>query len=183
MHKYLDNPSYTRPAPYKSDSPIDIIHRVGQDKRFDGLFDSLGPDNLGTLFEKREDALLEHWNAWDLTDPKTQFKDSQWAAVALLVAAKPQGEKYDFFMVHLLTTSHAVRILLPIIPAKYHLPLVRQWWLFTLAVYIAQLRPTIDLSRITKTKTNGRDWKYVTNTALTSKWSADAHFVKGELRA
>lgn len=76
--------------------------------------------------------MLEHWNAWQVEDPRAQFEESQKAAVALLVGTpRPGGRegKYDFFIVHLLTSSHAVRILLPLIPAKFQVPLVRQWWL------------------------------------------------------
>ena len=128
--------------------------------------------------------MLEHWNAWQLPDPKKQFEDSQYAAVALLVAtnAYKSSRSYDFFLVHLLTTSHAVRILLPLIPAKFHVALVRQWWLLTLAVYIAQIRPKIELKDITNYDVEAKDWVWVHKQAVEGKWSLDAHFVKG-LRA
>lgn len=64
------------------------------------------------------------------------------------------------------------------IPAKFHTSLVRQWWLFTLAVYIAQSRPDIDLDKINEYDVKSRDWRYVEHAALTSSHSLDAHFVK-----
>ncbi len=184
LHKYLDSPSYTKPSTYSTTSPLEILQNVAQDKRFDNLFDHQGADNIDPLFEDHEAAVMEHWNAWQLPNPKKQFEDSQYAAVALLVATHDFGASraYDFFLVHILTTSHAVRILLPLIPAKFHVALVRQWWLLTLAVYIAQVRPKIELKNITNHETGAKDWTWVDKQAVAGKWSLDAHFVKG-LRA
>lgn len=113
--------------------------------------------------------------------PTEQFAESQKLAVALLVAAQSaeaDDKRYDFFAVHLLTSSHAVRTLLPLLPVKWHIPLVRQWWLFVLLVYVAQLRPRINIDRIRLVELEGRDWKFVTDTALKGEHRADAHFVK-----
>ena len=184
LHKYLDKSDYTKPSTYRTSSPIEILHNVAQDKRLDNLFDHQGADNIEVLFKDHETVVLEHWNAWQLPNPKKQFQDSQCAAVALLLATHELGgvRAYDFFLVHLLTTSHAVRILLPLIPAKFHVTLVRQWWLLTLAVYIAQLRPKIDLKNITDYSTGDKNWKWVDMKAVDGEWSLDAHFVKA-LRA
>ena len=102
--------------------------------------------------------------------------------MALLVATRESGSDYDFFLVHLLTTSHAVRIVLPLIPAKFHVSLVRQWWLLTLSYYIAQLRPLIDLDRVSKFDLKGRGWTWVDKQAIESKHAIDPHYVKA-LRA
>lgn len=185
-HVYLDDPKYTKPAPNPTDSLFTIIHRVAHDSRFDGLSDHQGTDNIDKLLddETMAAAALEHWNSWHLKNPRDQFAESQKLAVALLVAAQtPQNstsdsKKYDFFAVHLLTTSHAVRILLPLLPTKHHTPLIRQWFLFTLLVYIAQLRPKINIDTIKLVELEGRDWDWVTKRALTSRYRSDAHFVK-----
>ncbi len=182
LHKYLDDPSYTKPSSYSSNSPQEILKRVYDDKRFYALFKDQGAQNIGPLFEQREEAVLDHWNAWKIEDPTKQFEQSQRAAVAILVAThKAGGGKYDFFLVHLLTTSHAVRILLPLIPEKFHMAVVRQWLLLTLAVYIAQLRPTIDLKSIEDYDLQGKDWKWVEKQAVDGKHATDAHYVKGTL--
>ncbi|KAF2467511.1 uncharacterized protein BDR25DRAFT_266949 [Lindgomyces ingoldianus] len=178
LHKYLDNPSYTKPSTWHSASLIGILQRVRDDKRFDGLYDHRSGD-ISKVLEKREEAFLEYWNTWDLSNPKEQFEESQKTAVALFVGTDlPEKAKFDFFLVHLLTSSHAVRILLPLVPAKYHINLVRQWWLFTLAVYIAQVRPEIKLDMISDYDLKGRSWNFVVDKALRSAHSVDAHFVK-----
>lgn len=182
LHKYLDQPSYSRPSTYSTTSPLEILHKVHADTRFDGLFPSKGVSNITTLFENHEALILEHWNAWVLSDPVTQFRESQEAAMALLVrTVEPGTHAYDFFMVHVLTTSHAVRILLPFIPKRFHISLVRQWWLLTLAVYISQLRPKIS-DDIEEKPVPGKGWKYVEDRAVNGEWATDSHYVKA-LRA
>ncbi len=186
LHKYLDDPSYTTPSPPNnpSKSPLELLCRLQKDNRFDGVLRDPGPDNLQPLFRDHEALMLEYWNAWQISsDPTQDFQASQRAAAALLVASrKAGGAPYDFFLVHVLTTSHAVRILLPLLPAKYHIPLVRQWWLLTLSVYIAQLRPEILLRSVGDYDLKGRGWGWMDGQAVGGKYALDAHYVKG-LRA
>ena len=180
LHKYIDDPKYTRLSSYKETSPLEILERVRKDQRFDKR-----SDGINDVFENHEDAILEHWNAWQLLNPKKQFQDSQHAAVAILVATHPLDSGrpgFDFYHVHLLTISHAIRILLPSIPAKFHISLLRQWWLFALAVYVAQGRPAIDLANIDDYQLKGQDWSVIDQHAVRGKFSLDAHWVKG-LRA
>ncbi|KAI0021320.1 hypothetical protein F4780DRAFT_739015 [Xylariomycetidae sp. FL0641] len=183
FHKYTDDSSYSKPSPIHSTSPLELLQKMSNDQRLQGLFKSPGLDNLETLFEKHEDLAMEYWNAWTLDDPVKQFQDSQEAAVALLVATVPPGtHSYNFFRVHLLTTSHAVRILLPFIPAKFHISLVRQWWLLTVGVYAAECCPQIDPDYIRPGDVAGVQWNHVIDKALNGPYATDAHYVKG-LRA
>jgi len=180
LHKYLDDPSYTRPSTYSSTSPLEILHKIHNDTRFDGLFKEPSPSNISTLFSEHESLVLEYWNAWSITSPKDQFRQSQEAAIQLLVqTVEPGTHSYDFFIVHILTTSHAIRILLPFVPAKYQVSLIRQWWLITIAVYAAQLRPRIS-EDLEQKPTQG--WKYVEDKAINGDQASDPHYVKA-LRA
>lgn len=180
LHKYSDDLAYTRKAPFSSASPVELLNKLASDSRFDKLFNYPGYQNIDPLFEKHESLILEYWNAWEIqADPLKQFQESQEAAVAVLVATvAPGAHNYNFFSCHVLTTSHAARILFPFLPTKYHVPLVRQWWLLTLAVYIAVLRPKIDPDYVDG-DLKGKGWKYVEDKALTGPYSTDAHYVKG----
>lgn len=181
FHKYIDDQSYTKPSPLRSNSPLELLDKLANDRRFDGIPKEPGFANLEPLFEKHEDLMMEYWNAWTLEDPLKQFRDSQEAAVALLVASVPPGtHSYNFFLCHILTTSHAVRILLPFIPTKFHLNLVREWWLLTIAAYVADLRPKIDPDYIQSLDVGGKQWSYVEDKAINGPWKTDAHFVKGK---
>ncbi|KAJ5114886.1 hypothetical protein NUU61_000645 [Penicillium alfredii] len=180
MHNYLEDPVYTKlEASYHSTSLFDILHKVRADKQLDGLFATPGDHNLERLFQTREAVLLNHWNAWNISNPIEQFRESQELAAALLVSThEDSGEKYDFFLVHIMTTSHAVRVLLPLIPGRFQIPLLRQWWLLTLAVYIAQLRPELSLERVREYNLKGRDWNWAAQKAVKGEYSTDAHYVK-----
>jgi len=180
VHNYLDDPVPNQiEASYHATSVFEIFDKVRADKQLDGLFVTPGDHNIEKLFSSREGVLLNHWNAWTLENPIEQFRESQELAAALLVSThKGPSEKYDFFLVHVLTTSHAVRVLLPMIPAKFQVPLVRQWWLITLAVFIAQLRPEMPLERIREFDLNGRDWEWAAEQAIKGEHSTEAHYVK-----
>lgn len=179
LHNYIDDNSYTKPSPHRSPDLVQILDKVRVDKRFDGLYPHRSGD-ISKVLDEREDVFLEYWNAWELSDPQLAFQQSQELAVTILMGTEAPGDaKFDFFFVHILTSSHAVRVLLPLIPAKHHISLVRQWWLFTLAVYVAQTRPRLDHRIIEEYDLKGRDWKYVVHKALDSSQSTDAHYVKG----
>ncbi|KAI6249331.1 Questin oxidase [Erysiphe necator] len=178
MHKYFDDPSYTKPSTtFTSTSPLKILQKIHDDTRFDNIFTQPGPTNIEPLFSQRENQVLEYWNSWTIENPIEQFKDSQNDAITLLTQTVESGHnKFDFFLVHILTTSHAIRILLPLIPPRFHLNLVRQWWLLTIAVYIAQLRPVIRNNPVELPP--NKDWNYVQDQAIRGTWSKDAHYVK-----
>ncbi|KAH7030966.1 uncharacterized protein B0I36DRAFT_116991 [Microdochium trichocladiopsis] len=189
MHKYLDDPSYTKPVAdgKTSSTPLELLNKMSSDPRLKSLFKEPGLDNLNQLFDKHEDLVLEYWNAWDIdpshnsnVDPTQQFQLSQEAAVSLLVATiAPGTHGYNFFTVHLLTTSHAARVLLPLIPQQFHIALVRQWWLLVIAVYASLLCPKIDPDYVRPGElVKGRSWNYVVDKALNGPHATDAHFVK-----
>lgn len=181
FQKYTEDKSYTRESKFSTTSPLEILHKIAEDKRFDGLFKEPAGDNFNTLLDHHEDLVLEYWNALIFEDPVKEFQSLQEAAVSLLVATvHPDTHAYDFFLCHLLTSSHAIRIIIPMIPEKFHISLVRQWWLFTVVTYIAQLRPRIEEDLIGRPSLKGRHWHYVEDKAVNGAWATDAHYVKGK---
>lgn len=174
-----------KPVPtYTTNNIFEVFARVQADKRLDHAFD--GPahdDKLDHLWTDPvlSSILLEHWYAWKITDPTKDFAQSQELAVALHTssASSVGGHGYDFLLVHLLTTSHAVRILTPFLEGQHHLPLVREWLLIALSIYITQNRPVINKEFVTRYDTQGRGWDFVTKAALEGPHRFDAHFVKG----
>lgn len=180
LHKYLDNSSYTKPVS-SSATPLELLVKISEDSRFEKL--GRHPDfyDLEKIMDENEDLFMEYWNAWNIDDPLKQFELSQQAAVALLVATvRPGAQNYNFVLVHLLTSSHAIRILLPNFPAEYHVNIVREWWLLVIALFVLKGRPKPDFDNI-KMELNGKSWKYVEDKAVNSPWRTDAHFVKGNV--
>lgn len=120
--------------------------------------------------------VIEYWKSWSIGDLKKAFEDGQRAATERLFL----DSGFDISSAQVLSASHALRVLLPIVPADWHIRLLRQWWLLFLSTYIILGRPKLNDKRITDFELNGRDWRSVTDRALRSKWSTDAQFVMSE---
>lgn len=180
LYKYLEESSYTKPSPTASSSPLDLLTTMSADERFNKLPEDVNPGQLERLFETHEHLIMEYWNAWELHDPPRQFQQSQEAAVSLALANVGPGKRaHDQLFVHLLTASHAVRILLPFFPPRHHVTLVREWWLLAIVVFILNGRSRPEPANLER-ELEVKDWKYVEKQVLTSKWCKDAHYIKGE---
>lgn len=180
FHKYLDDASYTKPSPVACNSPLDLLVKISIDPRFDSVPKEPDVGDLETIVDSHESLILEYWNGWEVQDdPTKQFELSQEAAVQLLVASvRPGTHAYNFLVVHLLTTSHAIRVLLPFFPEEHRVPLVREWWLLVIAIFVLKGRPLPDPDNIDQ-DLKGKSWAHVEHQALNSQWSKDAHYVKG----
>ena len=75
-----------------------------------------------------------------------------------------------------------MRTVLPHIPSKHHIPLLKSHWLFTLYVYMIQKRPRIKPELVDQVDLKGRGWEDVRRSALGMGEGKvpDAHFMKGE---
>ena len=179
------NASTGNPLTYSTSNPFEVFARVQADKRLDSHFTKLGDDNLSRLLSDPSlvSILAEHFIAWKITEPRAAFEQSQRLATALLISTSPEkptcGHGYDFFLLHVLTTSHAVRIIIPFLPAEHHIALLREWFLITLALYIAQLRPTVSVQQVLDYEPKGVTWEDTRDYALTSEHKFDEHYVKG----
>lgn len=173
VHKYLDNPEYKdRKSSYQSTSLVEILQRVQTDEQFGT---SSGDGDIKTVFRDHEAALLDHWNAWQVeeADPVAQFHSMQTLAAALLLSSVNTQPYYN-----VLTTTHAIRTILPLTPTRFQIPLFRQWWLFTLAVYVAANRPSVDLERLGAVDLNGRDWRWVMDKVVRGPHAGDPRVVQ-----
>ncbi|KAF1986266.1 hypothetical protein K402DRAFT_333141 [Aulographum hederae CBS 113979] len=180
LHKYLDDPAYSQGASALGDTSSTeslsvLLQRIRGDERFAGLDLQHDQRKIETLFEKREDALLEYWNAWDFSsNPKQQFEEAQRTVAVLLVSSTAHQQD----MAQVLVMTHAMRALLPLISGKWQVSLLRQWCLLTLAVFVTQGRPDIDVGRVEKCELKDRGWKFVDDAVLNTELSFDTNFVK-----
>ena len=224
MGKYLTDPQYTFPLPDKDSGPaksssstLSILEHVRNDPRLKDIPRHPSAIGMADLFKEHERTVLEHWNSWALDRPgsgsdlNVVFEEAQRTPIALLVGSwypSPSSKQhiskerkhsdYDFFLVHLLTTSHALRILLPLMPdlvkergkgkkgersaREWQVVMLRQWFLFVVAVYVMQGLPEIDEKRFTSEQLEGEKdeegWDWVLKQAVEGEWSLDSHFVK-----
>lgn len=176
-HRFLDR--YTADtSTYHSTSLADILLHVHSDDRFDGYFDQPGYTNIRTILSKQEPTILEHWNAWVITDPLKQLEECVDTAVLLSICTSNSLVEYDFFLAHLLTVGHALRVLMPHFRPVHHEPILKQYVLFAILVYIAQLRPKFGKADVETVDLKDRDWEWVSQTALAAEWSLDLHYAK-----
>ncbi|KAB8078313.1 hypothetical protein BDV29DRAFT_152842 [Aspergillus leporis] len=180
IHRYLDTP-YPDTSTYKSTSPKTILQCVRDDARFSGLFSIPGYNNIATIFAKAESAILDHWNAWDIVDPARQLREIVEVAGILLMESRTKAGEYDFFLAHALTVGHALRVLLPVFRGEWRVDVLRQFWLFVLFVYVAQLRPGFkgeEEAEVMGFELGGRGWGWVCERCVEGEVWDDAHRVK-----
>lgn len=186
ISKYSDDPAYFQIEPsYKTSSIPEILEKIRADQKFNNTaLTTPGKEhNLKIIFREHEAELLNHCNAWTIpSDPSTHFRESQKAAVALFLGTKTSANnnnKHSMSLLYPLLMSHAIRIILPQTPDKFHIPLLRQWWLTTLAIYTAQLRPEIEgQDPIDAYDVQGKHWDWIAPHAVKGPHAADAQFVQ-----
>ncbi|KAM5527608.1 MGS207 protein [Fusarium oxysporum f. sp. phaseoli] len=176
-HKFLDNPPPDNSI-YKTTSLEEMLTKVHKDKRFDGYSEHPGYANVYTLLGKYESELLEHWNALVVENTTTQFKEWLKTAAILAVSTVDAEGCFDFYLAHVLTVGHALRILLPLMPEDRRFTMMKQFGLFTAMMYLAQLRPSFGLEKMKPLKPDDSSWDSIYERALESKWSTDMHWPK-----
>ncbi|KAF4625414.1 hypothetical protein G7Y89_g12759 [Cudoniella acicularis] len=177
LHGLIDYPSPDT-STYKTQSLADVIERVRTDSRFDGLLTVPGITNFDPILKQHFVTVVEHWNAWEVVDTVQQFEQLCDLSVLLAISDGDPEKSFDFYHVHLMTICHALRVIWQEFPADRQVALLRQYGLFAILIYVAQLRSHFGMEGIEAVKTEGRDWTWVTKTALAHKWVLDAHFFK-----
>ena len=177
VHQYFDSaPPDT--STYKTRDLEEIVDKVRLDKRFDGLASHPGFLNTFALHATREAAVLEHYNAWEYDGSPKEFESLFDTAVRLAIETTGPAEQFDFFLIHVLTVAHALRAILPNAPQEFRVPIVKQFAMWTIVIYCAQLRRKVNHGAIASTDIKGRDWTRVVEQTLTNEWSLDSHYVK-----
>ncbi|KAH8896521.1 hypothetical protein GQ53DRAFT_639786 [Thozetella sp. PMI_491] len=177
FHKLIDNEPSDN-STYKTNSLLEVLLRVKQDNRFDGVVKSPGTVNYDLVLKEAYDATTEHWNAWQIGDAAQTMEHICDASVLVALGSGYPEFKYDFFYAHILTAAHAYRVLLPNFSKGSHLSLLRQYGLYTILIYVLQFRREVNASTINEFALAGRDWNWVTENALRNKWAIDEHFFK-----
>ncbi|CZR43972.1 uncharacterized protein FPRO_13780 [Fusarium proliferatum ET1] len=176
-HKFLDN-AFPDNSTHKTTSLEEILTNIHNDKRFDNYSEDPGYANVFTLLSKYESELLEHWNALVVENTTIQFKDWLKTSAILSLSTADKEGNFDFFLAHVLTVGHALRILLPIMPEDRRLTMMKQFGLFTTITYLMQLRPSFGIEKMKPLNSDNSSWESISKKALESKWSTDMHWAK-----
>lgn len=177
FHSSLEDLHTSKSTESSTNSTLAILTAIAGDARLDGIN---GPVNdHEALFKEHGATILEHWNAWDIQEATRQFEDSQMTAIALLTRATGQ-QPAGFLRTHghVLTTSSALGVVLPYLPSRHHIPLMRLWMMFAICSFIAQRRILPNTQDPSRTL-DGEDWRYVLTKAGASK---DALVLEGKYR-
>ncbi|KAM3527601.1 hypothetical protein MY4038_006261 [Beauveria bassiana] len=175
LHKYLDEPSYTKPSTLPCSSLSQLISRLAKGGSSPVTVTADKHDSLESLFSQHQELILDYWNAWHIVDATKQFEELQQIAVALFASSGLKS--FSFLAAQILSASNSIRILLPYIPAEYHVSLLRQWWLLAIAVCLLTGRPEPNSANVQK-DASGRTWKHVIDKAINGPYLADASYMK-----
>ncbi|KAI8149016.1 hypothetical protein BJV82DRAFT_205259 [Fennellomyces sp. T-0311] len=149
------NEQSMREKHYRGTSTIqELVRDIKTDATFDGIIDDLKViDRLPLILGNPNAAskLREYLADWKFIDPESSLQELFTSCVLIYGASgiREQGIKFSFFLVHALTSVHALYTILPQLnPVQAEL-LLRGHLVETLTCYISQGRPTlrIDLLR------------------------------------
>lgn len=170
----------------KTDDSLAILQEMEKDSFFNVLYN-----------QPRDDSLItpEFWEKVGYyasrlkidPNPRDALKKLLHTTAVLFGATKTDDKfssGYDFFFLHTVTSCHALAEIIlntandnVIPPEKCHNVLVQGLWNVICFVYVCQLRPTIDVSKVTQyeIRSQGEAWKEAVELALKG---LDVHFAK-----
>ena len=123
----LSNTTYS--ASYSTSNLLELFSQVYNDETLP-TFEYPGDDNLPSILrtEKHLNTIQAYLNSWDHQSITSDLLQAQKLASLVFIATSLQvgGHGYDFFLVHLLTTIHAARVLIPHLPKQQH-PTIQAW--------------------------------------------------------
>lgn len=174
-------------APSQLADPTAILHKIREDPAFDGAFSNpmeLPPDKIMTRFPSQIGSYVSQLEI--IPDPKVMFGRLLHMATLLLTAThKDNHATFDFFLLHILTSTHeAAEIALTkcgqqVLPPSHHKDLLEGLWIMTVTLYIGQLRPHMRPERITSIDVSTQEaWQKAVHGALEGPRKFDAHLVK-----
>lgn len=172
----MDHPN-PEAATYRTKSLADILEHVRKDSRLD-VVEHPGITNMGPVFEQSAATMIEHWNAWDIEDPLQAFQQLCDLSVELSMTTKDNANEYDFYLVHVMTGAHALRVIWDRFPPDRQAPMLREFAIFVIAMFICQQRPTFSIEQIESIELDGRGWDWVKKTAAAHPGRFDVHFFK-----
>lgn len=177
LHRYIDH-DFPDSSTYKTTSLVEILTKVRQDRRWDLFFETPGFPSVYGVLGRGEHFVLEHFNAFKIDHPVQSLENIVGSAVLVAISNGDPKEQYDFFLAHVLTVAHALRVLWTYFPAERRETILREFVLWVVTVYIAQLRRPLDKEAIDSVRLEGHDWSWVVQQASASEHYFDCHFVK-----
>ncbi|KAJ3061723.1 hypothetical protein HK102_009012, partial [Quaeritorhiza haematococci] len=142
--------------PDLKDHPILLIlEEIRRDKRIDGIVRFEDENKIGTVLCEAAREVAEYSLRWNVeenpTNIATRLQELYQAATLLYAATSVRPThtsdrpKLDFFLMHVLTSIHALRQILPHLPPHYARTLLTLHFSCMLAYYISRGRPSLHI--------------------------------------
>ncbi|CAF3724017.1 unnamed protein product [Rotaria sordida] len=166
-----------------SKSALEIFKDIHLDNRLP-IYDKPDIDNLELVVKNYTDLVLSHYNQWNMSKENIEKTIEELFDLAVYIYGathKPNDIEFDFFLLHLVTAMHAIRIIYPHINNQQIIEhILLQFFYFAIVIYICQLRPEINEHLINDYKIDNEknNWNYVIERILNTKLIDDAHAVK-----
>ncbi|CAF1096970.1 unnamed protein product [Adineta steineri] len=165
-----------------SKSAMEIFKNIHSDNQIP-IYDTPGVDNLEEAVKNCNDRILYHYNQWKINDNIEKTIEELFDLTVYIYGAthKSNQIEFDFFLLHLLTSMHAIRMIHSHIDNQQILQhILFQFFYFAIVVYISQLRPEINEHLINDYKIDNavKTWNYVIDKTLNTELIDDAHLVK-----
>ncbi|CAF0813520.1 unnamed protein product [Rotaria sp. Silwood1] len=180
LHEVVDK---LKPPKSPSKSALEIFKDIHLDNRLP-IYDTPGVDTLEVVVKNYTDLVLSHYDQWNMNKENIEKTIEELFDLAVYLYGathKPNEIEFDFFLLHLVTAMHGIRIIHPHInnqQVSEHILLA--FFYFSIVIYICQLRPEINEQLINDYKIENakNNWNYVTECVLNTELMNDAHAVK-----
>lgn len=167
---------------------LKIVNDIHNDSRLDGIKDRLdGRFDRVNLFKFFAPEVKEYAGKLKITDIKTTIKDLLRSSAFVFSCSHKDGNpQYSFFLLHLLTASHALYEIVNhphvgdlFTQDQYH-RLLQSMWIMFVVTYITEHRPLISRERVDKVTIESREaaWKDAIDQCLNGEQRYDLHFPK-----
>jgi hypothetical protein len=180
LHEVIDQ---LKPPTSPSKTALEILKNIHSDDQLP-IYDMPGVDNLESTVKNCNDRIFMHYNQWKINEENLEQTIEELFDLSVYLYGathKPTEIEFDFFLLHLLTSMHAIRIIYPHInnPQVFE-HILLQFFYFTIVIYISQLRPEINEQLIFDYEINNEknNWNYVIDRTLNTELIESSHGVK-----
>lgn len=179
-HEYVDKLKRHKNG---SKSLLEIFESLRSDDRLP-LFDAPSVENLEPSVKQSIDIVLSYFEEWKINEENLEKTIEEFVDLSVYVYGathKPNQIDFDFFLLHLVTSMHAIREIYPHLnDQQLAQRLLWQFFYISTMLYIGQARPKIDQSLIYdyKIDDNKHNWNYVIERTVNTELAEDSHFVK-----
>ncbi|KAL1919990.1 uncharacterized protein VTP21DRAFT_1136 [Calcarisporiella thermophila] len=139
-------------------SILEILDAIHKDPRIDKIYThNWNSMRLSSHIQRVLDlggpVLQEYLQQWEFpADPvnvvNQKLRELLRASALVYASSWTDSPRLDFFLMHVLTSSHAVRVLIPFLSIKDRVKLLRVHFVALVAVYITRKRPAINAQKV-----------------------------------